>query len=494
MKKLKILLFITIFILLNFNNLTNATINFSVTPIVYNIETETWSIIYKSAILRNNSNKTVAIKTWKTDFQANWTNWIPQFVRKSELVYPEQELSSWITIETDSFLISPNESKDINFTIQVPNDASPWWHYWAVCFKNNNSEISSWWNIGINIDYCTIILVNIDWEIITEANVESTKIKNLDWSWWGWWYSNITIDDCIIDLTPSNYDWLCINNFFSADEIWDDIENLDLDDNSEININDFNINFETLFINEWNTHLLPEWKITLIDEDWNQIKWIWKETIKNDEWAKIWVKIVDYLPINDEWWNVLPSQKRIFNIEWQGFPYEWYDKDWNMIIKYWTPDEYYTRKNIEENWFLFPWERVNEKINHEKVKAYIDISYINKDWEIVEFSSAQEFFVDYKEKYIWLNPYSFICSLMFFIILLLLWIIFRKKKGICINKKCKRKLEKDMKICPYCETIQDKKKLKRMKKIKNEIKVKKVKNNSKKNKIINKKKKNWKNK
>lgn len=452
MNKLKYILLAFIFLYI-WN--TYAAITFSVTPIKYNIDTSTWSIIYKTASLRNNSDAPVDITTTSTDFQAYWVTWVPQFVRKkSELVYPEQELASWITIETDGFTINPWENIDVNFAIQVPDDATPGWHYWAVCFKNNNSETTSGWNIGINIDYCTIILLNVDWELITEADVQPTEINNTWWTWWWAGYSNLQIDECLIDLTPSKYDWKCIKNYFKKDDLQSDINNLNLDENSEITANDFIINFETLFTNKWNTHLLPEWQITLLDNEWNQIRWIGKETIKNEEWAKIWEKVVDYLPINDEWWNVLPNQKRNYQVEWKWFPYEWYDENWKKVIKYWSPEEYYTRQNINERW-LFPWERINEKINNKKIKANIDISYINKDWETVEYSSAKEFLVNYKEKYIWINPYAIIYSLFGLIFILLLWIIFKKKKIICINKDCKRKLNKDMKICPYCETIQD---------------------------------------
>ena len=38
-----------------------------------------------------------------------------------------------------------------------------------------------------------------------------------------------------------------------------------------------------------------------------------------------------------------------------------------------------------------------------------------------------------------------------------MFLIFRKKKKVCINNKCKRKINKDIKICPYCGKDQYKK-------------------------------------
>jgi len=463
---MKIIKYLIIMLLTLFTYIinVNAEINLTVSPIKYEIETNTWSVITKTATLFNRSNQTHTITTWKSDFESKDNTWNPSFVRKSELVFEWQQLSSWINIDTESFTIEPWEKKEITFTINVPENATPWWHYWAVFFKKNNSEQSSWSQININVDYWVLLLVKVDWEIITKWEIKDTVITNNSWWSWGWYYSSIEKDKCsMIDLTTSNYDKKCIDNFFDDQEIKDDIEEINDWDNSEIEISDFNVNFETLFVNEWNTHLKPSWKIKLVDESGKEIKWIWKEVIKNDDWAIIWEKIVDYLPINDNWGNVLPSTKRNFESEWKWFPYEWYDETWKKIIKYWSPEEYYTRQNVEERWFLLPWERVNERINHEKIKALIDLSYINKDWEEVEFSSAKEFYVDYKEKYIWLNPYVIGWFISFILFIFFLWLIFKKKTFKCINKECRKKLEEDMKVCPYCWTKQDDKRFKKNK-------------------------------
>lgn len=460
---MKLINFILIFIisLLSFLN-TYANINLTVSPIKYEIDTSTWSIITKKAILFNRWEETHFITTSTSDFESRDNTWNPTFVRKSELVFTWQELANWIKIDTDSFYIWPGEQKEISFTITVPENATPGWHYWAVFFKNNNSESSWEWQININVDYWVLLLVKVDWEIITKWDIEDTVIKDKNsWSWWGWWESTKKVDECFIDLTASKYDWKCIDNILEDKEIISEIENLDLENETDLSLDDFNISFETVFVNEWNTHLKPTWKITLVDESWKEIKWVWKEVIKNEEWAIIWEKIVDYLPINDNEWNVLPSTKRNFETEWKWFPYEWYDEDWKKVIKYWTPEEYYTIKNIEERWFLLPWERESERINHEKITAYIDLSYINNDWENVEFNSAKEFYVDYKEKYIWLNPYFFIILAIIILFIYILFLIFKKKKKKCI--KCEKKIDKDMKICPYCETKQDDKRFKKKK-------------------------------
>lgn len=431
----KVLLFsLLIVIYFSFYLWVNAKINFTVSPIKYEIEALTWTTITKTATLYNNSEGTYTIITWKSDFTTNWINWVPKIIRKSELVYPDQQLSNWINIETESFIIWPWEEKTINFNIDIPDDATPGGHYWAIFFKKQNSNEEFTTEVWINLDYWVLILVNVDWEVITSWEPEEITIINN--SWW----PSLTVDNCPYwDLSISNFDGKCIDDIFSSEK---EIVDTNFDDI------DFDIIFDIPFKNDWNTHIKPKWQIILIDEDGNELKQIWKEIIKNSKWAIVWEKIVDYLPVNDIWWNVLPNSKRKFESNWKWFPYKWFDDDWNEIIKYWKPWEYYTKKNVEDRWFLMFWERVCERTKYKKITAIIDLSYENREWEDVEFNSAKEFEVTYKENYIWINPYVIISGILIILIILFIYLIILLRKQKC--KKCKKRFSRKYKACPYC--------------------------------------------
>jgi len=502
MKKYLSLLIIISLILSLFNSVKAADVDLIVSPIKYEIQANPGATITKSAKLINKTTNTLVIHTWKSDFISNDSSWNPSFVRKSELVNPDQELASWITIDTSSFNIAAQEEKDIEFTIHVPVDATPGWHYGAVFFKNNGADnASTWWQIKINVDYWVLLLVNVDWEVIDDGEPWEPIITNTTNGWWYSWTEylkdNPKIDKCPLwDLTSSNIDWKCIDDFWLwniiDDIIWNntwtwtwtinenetvedtnnqDLSNENVDDEIVGGVNDenneedelnsaeeeFSIEFWVPFKNDWNTHIKPTWKITLLDENGNEIKWVWKELIKNDQWTIIWEKIVDYIPINDNWGNVLPDTERIFVSEWKWFPYEAYDEKWAKIIKYWTPSEYYSKKNIEEKTMIFPWERINEKLEQKKVSAIIEIAYKNYKWEDIEFNSAKDFYVDYTTKSVWLNPYFFISLIFSLWILWFLFFILRRKNRIKCEK-CKKCIKKDMKICPYCGTKQKEKK------------------------------------
>ncbi len=455
MLKLKnIFLFIIIFLWLFSFNYSFSAINLVVSPIKYEIKWQTWTVITKTAKIRNPWNQIVHIIMWKSDFIPNWENWVPKFVRKSELVYPDQQLSEWITISTWSFDLAPWETKQITFDINIPDNATPGGHYWAIFFKNANSEVS-WWNkIWINVDYWVLILLEVEWEIIVNAEIKE-PIINI------WWSPKLVKDYCPNwDLSPSYYDKTCdaTNKNNENTNTWSNLTPKDnnKNDNKEEKNGNFKVDFTIPIDNKWNTHIKPKWKIILKDENWKILKWVWKEIITNDKWAIIWERIVDYIPINDIWWVVIPWSSRKFSCEWKGFPYRDYDENWEPIIKYWTPTEYYTRKNIWATRILMPWEQIKQRNVNKTIKAEFKIKYKWKNWEDIEYNSAKEFPVSYKEKYVAINRYLLIPLLLLLLIIIIIILITFSKKVKC--KKCNKTIKKDMKICPYCWAKQKKKK------------------------------------
>ena len=558
MKKIKyfILIFIVNLITFSYVNITNAAIDLAISPIKYELEADPWTTITKTAKIRNPSKKTVHIITWKSDFVPNWNNWLPRFIRKSEMVFPDQQLSEWISISTWSFDLAPWETKVINFNVNIPDNATPGWHYWAVFFKSNNSEKSSWANVWINVDYWILVLLKVKWDIIINAEIEEPIIYT-SWSNSSW--NQLQKDNCPNwDNSASYYDWTCKwktennnnntntsswnnvndnlantwtwnnndtnNNTWNSNNTWAlnninqntstwNIDNNDFSnnnswtlDNNNTNINtstwsnnnndltntltwsnndkinneastdnwnndnnddwkennikkeekDFNVWFIIPIKNKWNTHIKPKWKIVLKDENWNIIKKVWKEIVTNEKWAIIWERIVDYIPINDAGGVVIPGSSRKFECNWKWFPYRDYNKEWNPIIKYWNPNEYYTRQNLWESRVLMPWEKIEERKVNKIITADFNLKYKWLDGKDIEYNSAKEFPVEYTEKYVAINYYVLypIFATIFLIILFILIALSKRTK--CI--KCKKSIKKDMKVCPYCWAKQKKKK------------------------------------
>ncbi|NVP17544.1 DUF916 domain-containing protein [Candidatus Gracilibacteria bacterium] len=484
-KYLKLIMVFVLFISF-YNTKTSAVdVDLIVSPIKYELQLNPGATTTRTAKLINKSSNPMILHTGVSDFMSNDTTGNPVFVRKSELVNPDQELASWISISTNTISLAALEEKDIEFTINVPVDATPGGHYGAVFFKNYGEDnVNAGGQVKINVDYGVLLLITVDGDVIDNGNPGEPNINPGSSSGGSTSYAGggIKIDSCPLgDFTKSNIDGKCIDDF-GLGNIIDNLvgtgstnDNNDNEGNSgegnsgegnsgEGNNNgsgstdlDFNIEFEIPFNNEGNTHIKPDGKITLVDENGEIIKGVGKELIKNEVGTTIGEKIVDYIPINDNGGNVLPNTTRIFKSEWKGFPYEDYDEAGKKIIKYWTPSEYYTKKNIESKTFLFPWQRVNEKLEQKKVNAIIELAYKNYKGEEIEFNSAKDFYVDYKTEYVGYNPYFFLglilsLGLLWFI----LFIIKKKRKKKCDN--CGKYIKKDMKICPYCGEKQKEKK------------------------------------
>ncbi len=437
------------------------------------------------ASIRNNGTWAVTLPTATSDFTARDGTGVPLFVRKSELVYPDQQLSTWISLWATSVTLNPGQEVTIPFTISVPSNATPGGHYGAVFFKNPGSESSAGGTVGINVDYGILVLLTVSWETDTEAEIGDPSIN-----FWGTiknssnilnipnisqtptpdaWY--IGKDDegndmyqipdvCKLwDFSPSRFDGVCMSfDIFASKE--DSYEPLLFE-------NDFEVSFEIPVKNIGTTPLKPTGKITLTDEKGDIIQAIGKETISNEQGASIGDKIVDYLPINDEWGNVLPQTNRIFESIWKGFPYKTFDEKWNPTINYWTPSEYYTNKNKENAGFLMPWERVSEVRQNKKIFADIELSYKDENGEDIEFKSAKEFNVQYIEQKVTINPYIILWLLLMSTAWAMVWFALRwwilvVRKRRCW--KCKEIIKAHWETCPYCKTLQDKNEQKRFEK------------------------------
>ena len=451
--------------------LVDAAINFTVTPIRYELDLDPGESVTLPASIKNNGTWSVFLPTSTSDFTSSGDGGTPRFVRKSELVYPDQQLSTWMTLSSTGVTIAPWKETTINFTIDVPVTATPGWHYWAVFFKNPGSESGSG-NIGINVDYGILVLVNVSGEIDvwaeigdpiirgwatgrnknktntgssnpdsnTEEENQSTEDNNENAWYIGDDENGEAVyqypDSCPLwDFTTSKYDNKCFDNILEDQEqVSTSIDG----DEPILFSDDFEVDFYFPIKNIWNTHIKPTGKITLTDEDGEVIKAVGKITIENERGAIIWEEIVDYIPINDQWWNILPYTNRTFESVWKGFPYKTRDVEWNQIVNYWTPSEYYTQQNKENAGFLMLWERVSEVRQNKTITADIELVYYDEQWNPITFNTAKEFPVQYIEEKVTLNPYVILALILLWAIFIMTilgfkWFILAGRKHKCWN-------------------------------------------------------------
>ncbi len=418
------LIFINLFSCIFIDTSFATGIDLSYSPVKYELDGNKGDSLTRTATFYNNTDKTLTIDTGKSDFISNGTSGVPQFVKKSELAYPDQQLASWITISTPSFIIGPHSSHDISFTINIPQDAPPGGHYWAVFFKYRWVNSATGVGVWVNVDYGIIILLNI-WGVVTMNGGVNAPWITISWPGGAIKEDNAsTINTCIlVDIVNWSFNSSCIVDIPKIFDVWvRTLSNISSSDYESWGL--FAIDFNIPFTNSGTTHIKPEGEITLIDENWKQLLWIGKESIKNDLGAIIWEKVTDYLPFNDSDGNVLPWTTRVFNPIWNGFPYKSYDDQGNQIIKYWSPWEYYAKKLTEKNWYIQFWQEVRSIEKHQTITAKIDVSYIGKDGKWVSSKIIRTFPISYTADTIGINPFVALIILIVFIIFCI-WLIRR---------------------------------------------------------------------
>jgi len=351
MKKIRLLMlfFVSLFIVLP---VVNA--NVAITPLKHELTIEQWKSVTKKIKITNESEKSITLYTSTEDF-ISWDNsGQPKFLKPEDQKSPELSLANWINVEENNITLSPWETRELSFNINVPIDGEPGWHYWAIFFS---PWIQSSWKVAFAQRIWVLILIKVPWDIKIDWELNSIKTWKLE--------SKIFKEK---------------NNF----------SNLPIS---------FKINFQ----NKWNIHLKPTWKIELIDEDWNTLKNIGKEIVSAPNWTYIWEKLVDYLPINDSHGSVLPKSTRDFYTDWLGFWYTVLNEDWTKSVKFKNISDYYKNKADEKQKYLMFWQQVHIKNVKKKIVAKYELSYNSKNIDKKTFSWKEIFFIEYDEQYVWIN-------------------------------------------------------------------------------------------
>lgn len=416
-KELKILL--SFFLFFCFSLSARAEVNLLVTPIKYELKLNKWERVTKTVSLTNIRENSLYFTTWKTNVTSDWISWKPLFVEKWN---PNQELASWIDIKTNSFTIWWLSDYLVSFDINVPNNAVPWWHYWAVYFDydaNLNGQILGAGNaLSVNANYAILILVHVNWNIDEGWGGGWTVVG---WWWaWPWWIDferwenesakekelnaapedeennyykepSYKIDKCPLwDFSDSNHDWKCFEEI-KLETLREFIKkyqskNKSSNNNIETSINDNNTrnNNEQIISIENNDLDLSSAKD--IEKDNSNLDFFDKDI---DDENNSDVKFVT--PFWNDWnTHLKPIWKIIFE-----------DENWNIIERIWI------QNIIDENWKVI-WQEIIDylPINWEESNVlpdtYREFEYIWKwfpyyhvwdDWIVsIKHISPQDYF------------------------------------------------------------------------------------------------------
>ncbi|NTU98486.1 hypothetical protein HGA64_00550 [Candidatus Falkowbacteria bacterium] len=132
------------------------------------------NVIRQSIKVINRSDSAKTIHAYIRDFKSEGEE------GKAQLIKPGTEqgsfLSSWISLDNESLEFAPNEEKQFNFTISVPQSAGPGGYYGALVFGTmapdvtvNSAEKGA--AIGISQQAASLILLQISGDVNESANI-----------------------------------------------------------------------------------------------------------------------------------------------------------------------------------------------------------------------------------------------------------------------------------------------------------------------------------
>lgn len=293
-------------------------------PPKFEFSTDPWKTISWIVKITNWSDSVMNLDSDVQDFIAWWETWQPSFVDPNSN-HSSISLWKWVLVNNwEKVVVQPWEKKEIPFTIEIPEDAEPWWHYGSIFFFEKAWD----WQIAVVRKIWSLVLVKVSWEIREEWKIEEFSV-------WKVWENNFS------------------ENFLFTD---------------------YPVDFSLRFKNTWNIHIKPDWEIKIFNTFWKELKNIWVKILLNPKWVEIWKEIVDYIPVNDKKWNILADSIRKFEMSfnWKAFWYK--NEDWTKIIKFdWNnKDQNFLSKSFEKiknTWFYtfnlelnWPkWEKISEE-------------------------------------------------------------------------------------------------------------------------------------
>lgn len=298
----------------------------------------------------NDTGKAITLYTSREDFVAGDDSGTPTFVKPQNQGSDVFSLANWITVEDKNLTLAQGETREIRFTVKVPQNAEPGGHYGAVFFAPaaDKGQVAVVQRLGV------LVLVDVPGEAKVSANLEKFEIG-----------------------TSSGTKFETKSEFST-----------------------FPVSFSTRLKNDGNVHVKPTGKIELVDESGEVLKNVGKESLVSPQGAFIGEKLVDYVPVNDGLGNVLPNSERRFESVWEGFGYPVVNEDGTKGVKFKTLSEYYADKAAEKQRYLKFYESVHTRTISRKITANLSLSYEGKDKVKKDFTDSKTFSVTYDEQYV----------------------------------------------------------------------------------------------
>lgn len=322
-----------------------------------------------------------------------------------------KSLSSWISFEWGWRLsIAPKKEKTVKITFNAPTNATPGGHY-GIVYVTPDTGAQQNGVVTMVRQLWVLFQVSVPGKLIYDVSLGEIEIETP-------FFSAPDPLSYFIKNPQDKKHWPEVVEFFKAElnPYWKKPKLL--------NTSEFNVNFTIPLSNSGNIDVMPVGRIELYDENGNLLRNIGKEILKTADGLFQGEKIVDYLPINDEWGSILPDgeRKRIYTVNWKGFAYETVEEG-KRVIKFQSPGEYYSQITMNNTTVIYPWEKLKLSVGEKHIKAKISIEYLGEGGKVVPTELERDIVVRYNYIEKTLN-YGILAIIL--IIILVAWFFFRR--------------------------------------------------------------------
>ena len=127
----------------------------TLSPVRFELRGDPGQVLTEKVNLMNEEKSTVTYYTSFANFQAQGETGSPTFVD------PTDDIGTWMSA-TDSISLEPNESKTVNITVRIPENAEPGGHFGAVFWGTAPKDGSGQVSVGARTGVLVLLTVNGD--------------------------------------------------------------------------------------------------------------------------------------------------------------------------------------------------------------------------------------------------------------------------------------------------------------------------------------------
>jgi hypothetical protein len=132
MRKLNLLV---LFFTVSFFVFPNVYAIIAISPLKHELKIEQWKTVTKKIKITNEWDGPITLYTSTEDFIAWDDTGKPTFLKPEDQDDINLSLANWVKIEDKNITLIAWETREINFSISVPENWEPGWHYWAIFFS-----------------------------------------------------------------------------------------------------------------------------------------------------------------------------------------------------------------------------------------------------------------------------------------------------------------------------------------------------------------------